>query len=83
MASPFSPHAPNKPGGGAAWPVVWQGLATMNQEQLLGIVRHLLGAAGAYVVAKGLADENVVIQASGAVSTLVAIGWSVFSKLQR
>ena len=27
--------------------------------------------------------QQLMIQASGAVSTLVAIGWSVFSKLQR
>lgn len=46
-------------------------------------MRHLLGAAGAFVVAKGLADESVVIQASGALGTLAAIVWSLLEKGKR
>jgi hypothetical protein len=52
----------------------------MNQEQFTGIVRHVLGAVGAYVVAKGIADESMVIQASGAIATLAAVAWSIIAK---
>lgn len=55
----------------------------MNSEQIQGIVRHLIGALGALVIARGIADESVVIQAGGAVSTLVAVIWSVVSKARR
>lgn len=55
----------------------------MTQEQFDGIVRHVLGALGAFVIAKGLADENLVVQASGALGTLAAVVWSVIDKLKR
>jgi hypothetical protein len=55
----------------------------MTSEQIQGIVRHVVGAFGALLIARGLADESVVVQAGGAVSTLVAIGWSVISKARR
>lgn len=55
----------------------------MNQEQFAGIVRHVLGALGAFVIAKGLADESLVIQATGALGTLAAIAWSMIEKAKR
>lgn len=55
----------------------------MNEEQFLGIVRHVLGALGAFVIAKGLADESLVVQASGALGTLAAVAWSLVDKLKR
>ena len=55
----------------------------MNSEQFQGILRHLLGAIGAFVIAKGLADENLVAQASGAIGTLAAVAWSVIDKTKR
>ena len=61
----------------------WQAARTMTQEQFDGIVRHVLGALGAFVIAKGLADESLVLQASGALGTLAAVVWSVIDKLKR
>ena len=55
----------------------------MTQDQFMGVLRHLLSALGAFVVAKGIADEDTVVQASGAIGTLVAIGWSMIEKLKR
>jgi hypothetical protein len=52
----------------------------MKREQFQAIVRHLLGAAGAFALAGGLADESMVAQASGALATLAAVGWSLWEK---
>lgn len=55
----------------------------MTQEQLQAILRHILGAVGAYVIAKGIADESLVAQASGAIGTLTAVVWSLIEKAKR
>lgn len=55
----------------------------MNLEQFTGIVRHVLGAVGAYVIAKGLADESMVTAVSGALGTIAAAVWSVLEKRGR
>lgn len=55
----------------------------MNQEQFAGIVRHILGAVGALVISKGIADESLVIQATGALGTLAAVAWSIIEKNRR
>jgi hypothetical protein len=55
----------------------------MTSEQIQGIVRHVVGALGAIAIARGIADESVVVQAGGALSTLVAVAWSVVSKARR
>jgi hypothetical protein len=60
-----------------------QRLGTMNQEQFTGVVRHVLGAVGAYVVAKGITDESTMIQATGAIATLAAVVWSIIEKRNR
>ena len=46
-------------------------------------MRNLLGAMGAFVVAKGLADESLVTEASGAIATISAIVWSLYEKTKR
>lgn len=46
-----------------------------------GVVRHFVGAAGAVLVAQGLADADQVNAAAGALSTLIAVGWSIKQKL--
>jgi heme A synthase len=55
----------------------------MNQEQFTGVVRHVLGAVGAYVVAKGITDESTMIQATGAIATIAAVVWSIIEKRNR
>lgn len=52
----------------------------MKREQYEGIVRHLLGALGGIAMACGVADESVIIQATGALATLAAIAWSLWDK---
>jgi hypothetical protein len=53
----------------------------MKKQLVFGILRHVLGAAGAYVVARGLATEGMVQEAAGAVLTLVAVAWSMIDKV--
>lgn len=54
----------------------------MSQEQIMGLVRHVLTVAGGYFVAKGLADEGTVELAAGALATLLGVAWSIWSKRQ-
>lgn len=52
----------------------------MNAEQIWGIVRTILAAAGGYVVAKGWIDNATLQAVLGALGTLFVAGWSVWSK---
>lgn len=52
----------------------------MNKEQLLGVLRHTLTFIGGILMAKGLIDEAMFSELSGAVITLVGGIWSVLSK---
>lgn len=52
----------------------------MTKEQTLGIVRHVLAAAGVWLVATGQLDEAAMQEAAGAVLTLAAVVWSLWEK---
>ncbi len=52
----------------------------MTGEQVWGIVRTILAAAGGYVVAKGYIDNGTMTSIIGALGTLFVAGWSVWSK---
>lgn len=52
----------------------------MKKEQVLGLLRHTLTFAGAILISKGLASDEVVAEISGAVLTLISAVWSVVSK---
>jgi hypothetical protein len=52
----------------------------MTGDQIAGIVRAVIAALGGYFVAKGVTDAGTVTTISGAVATLAAAIWSVFSK---
>ena len=52
----------------------------LTQEQVLGIVRHILTFGGGILVAKGLLDEGMVTEISGAVITLIGAIWSIVAK---
>ena len=52
----------------------------MTGEQIAGIVRALVAAAGGYLVGKGLTDAETVAAVAGAVATIAAAVWSVLSK---
>ena len=52
----------------------------MNQEQVLGIVRHILTALGGVLVTKGVVDEGTMTTAVGALATLAGVVWSFIAK---
>jgi hypothetical protein len=52
----------------------------LTKEQVLGIVRHTMTFVGGILIAKGLIDEEVVTEITGAVLTLVGGIWSVVEK---
>jgi hypothetical protein len=50
------------------------------QEKVLGILRHALTFVGGLIVTKGLIDESLFLELSGALLTIVGGLWSVLSK---
>lgn len=52
----------------------------MSAEQIWGIVRTILAAAGGWVVAKGYVDNATLQSVIGAIGTLFIASWSVWSK---
>lgn len=52
----------------------------LTQEQVLGIVRHILTFGGGILVAKGLIDNGMLSEISGAVITLIGAVWSIVEK---
>lgn len=52
----------------------------MKKEQALGIVRHTLTFLGGLLITKGLVDESMVQELSGAILTLVGGIWSIVVK---
>ena len=52
----------------------------MNQEQVLGIVRHTLTFVGGILITPGLIDEGTSAEIIGTVITLIGTIWSVVSK---
>jgi len=52
----------------------------LNVEQIQGIVRHVLGAAGIWFAARGYADDATIQTVIGAATAVVATLWSVISK---
>ena len=52
----------------------------MTGEQIWGIVRTILAAAGGYIVAKGWVDNATLQSVIGALGTIFIAVWSVWSK---
>ncbi len=52
----------------------------LTQDQIFGIVRHALTAAGGALVAKGVIDEAGLTEAVGALVTLIGVIWSAMAK---
>jgi hypothetical protein len=55
----------------------------MNQQQVLGIVRHALTFAGGFLLAKGMVEPEQVAEAVAALVTLIGLGWSVIGKAKK
>lgn len=52
----------------------------MNKEQILGFVRHGLTLLGGILVTKGWVDESTMLEAVGALTTLIGFAWSFTDK---
>ncbi len=55
----------------------------MNKDSFLGIVRHLVTAAGVFIAISGPANEAIYNEASGAIIALASVGWSIWEKSRR
>lgn len=54
----------------------------MNREQVLGILRHVLTGLGGLLVERGLTDDTMLTEATGAIITLIGFVWSITSKMK-
>ena len=54
----------------------------MSQEQVLGIVRHLLTTVGGIIVSKGITDEGTMTAIVGGLVAVVGVVWSIWSNKQ-
>ena len=52
----------------------------MTHEQVGGIVRALVAAAGGYFVGQGLVDAETMMTVGGAITTIAVACWSIYSK---
>lgn len=55
----------------------------MKKEMILAIIRHTLTFVGGVYVTKGLLDEGMATELSGAVMTLVGGIWSIVDKSKK
>lgn len=56
-------------------------LAAMNATTIAAVVRHLFGIAGGWLLAKGISlDAGTIETVSGALGSLIAVGWSLWAK---
>jgi hypothetical protein len=46
---------------------------------LTSLIRHLLSAAGGFLVAKGLASADQVAELAGATVSIIGVAWSIFN----
>lgn len=54
----------------------------LTKEQFMGIVRHTLTFVGGILLTKGMIDESLLNEFTGALVTLSGAIWSVISKNQ-
>lgn len=52
----------------------------MTGEQIAGVVRAIVAAAGGYFIGQGLVDAETVTAIGGAIATLATAAWSIYSK---
>ena len=52
----------------------------MKKEQILSIIRHTLTFVGGIMVTKGLIDEGIATEISGALVALIGSIWGVAEK---
>jgi hypothetical protein len=49
-------------------------------DSIKSLIRHILSAAGGFLVAKGLVSADQLPEVVGAVITLLAAAWGILSK---
>lgn len=54
----------------------------LNQEQIMGFIRHGLTIVGGVLIAKGWADSELMSQAVGALMGLAGVAWSWYVKIK-
>jgi len=54
----------------------------LDQETVLGIIRHVLTSAGGALVTEGVVSQSQLADGVGAVVVLIGIGWSIWNKYQ-
>lgn len=54
----------------------------MKQEQILGIIRHILTFGGGLLVMKGVVDDDIIQDVTGATITFVGTLWSFIDKVK-
>lgn len=52
----------------------------MNWEQVAGFIRHVLTFLGGFLVARGVLDENTMMEVVSAGVTLIGVVWSFVRK---
>ena len=52
----------------------------MTQDQVGGVIRALVAAAGGYFVGQGLIDAETMLTVGGAITTIAVAIWSIYSK---
>jgi hypothetical protein len=52
----------------------------MNNDQILGLARHVLTTLGGVAVAKGMVDESTMVAIAGALATILGAAWSIYAK---
>jgi hypothetical protein len=55
----------------------------MKQEQVLGVLRHVLTFAGGILVMRGVIDQEVVSELIGGVLSIVGLVWSFVDKIKK
>lgn len=54
----------------------------MSQEQVLGMIRHILTTVGGIIVAKGVTDEGTMTAIVGGLVAVAGVVWSIWSNKQ-
>jgi len=52
----------------------------MKTEEIAGIARALVAAAGGWLVGQGIVDSETMMTVGGAITTIVVAFWSIYSK---
>jgi hypothetical protein len=55
-------------------------MGNIQQEQVLGVIRHIITFGGGYLVSRGKLSPTDVETIAGIVAAIVGVGWSFYSK---